>query len=214
MPHILIALMISLRFSPLLQWLPQEDFRSRSMPQVFRLTPGNNNQWPCAPGILSCEHLSQDAGSHVTPRVFHQVMNPSGAEWPGWVRSPQLWNALIGCSATLTNLSQQMNGYSKYQSKEQRTGGDGQDAVSPSWWNGRWGLDVRCSSGEVGGWAQRTGGWLCQPISLLTAYLWCVLTRCKGPINSYNMPSVDLLWNWSVIKIHFYVLVLSGFVGL
>lgn len=60
---------------------------------------------------------------------------------------------------------------------------------------------VRHSSCQVGGWVQWKGGWLCQPIPLLTAYLWCALTRCKGPINSDNMPSVEVLSNGSEIKI-------------
>lgn len=72
--------------------------------------------------------------------VFYQVMNPSGAEWPGWVRSPTAMEC-IDWMQCYSNQSVTANEWLQPAPKQQqRTGGDGQDAASLSWWNGRQGL--------------------------------------------------------------------------
>ncbi len=141
-PHILIILMISLG----LPLRCKDCFRKSSDEEACRKFSdwplGNSNQWPCVPGILSCKHMSQDAGSHVTSCVFHQVMYPSGAEWSGWVNptpTTQQWNALIGCNAALINLSLQKNGYELQGNGREHEGMDKMQR-SWTWWNGQWGL--------------------------------------------------------------------------
>lgn len=126
---------------------------------------GNSNHWPQAAGILSSEHLSQDGGSHVTPCVFHQVMNPSRAEWPGWVRpptpppAPQPCNALIGCSANLTNTSQQTSGCSELWSNSNRRRGWTRSSLSTDEiGNGGWlKFDVQAVRWEAT-YSERDGG--------------------------------------------------------
>lgn len=114
---------------------------------------------------------------------------------------PQLWNALIGCSATLTNLSQQMNGYSQLQSNSrEQEGTDKTRHLCPDGMGDR-ADKVRRSRFQMGGWSQCKRGWLRQLIPLLIKYLWCVLTRRKAPINFYNILFVDLLLSGSEIKI-------------
>ena len=55
---------------------------------------------------------------------------------------------------------------------QQRLWGKGQDIASLSWWKGAMGTDkVQCSTCQVGAWVQWEGGWLCQPISHLTSYM-------------------------------------------
>lgn len=80
--------MISLGLPPRLQWLPQEELRSRGMPKFSEWPQGTAIRDLIHAGILCCRHLSQDAGSHVTACEFHQVMNPLRGDGPGRVRSP------------------------------------------------------------------------------------------------------------------------------